>query len=210
MVRVHLSSPFKSTAVPLLIRDCGIFLTLFDFQPISAVYVVFFTVTDSDNSEERKDAVAWNIVLTVSFFAADKALAESTIHDFYSLLMKKHRKYVLPELLKVLKQTVSLSVPEILYHRRHQLVNDRLIAVLPLLPDCRKKLHYNKKAQAMLATIGVQSSEVSRLLELSKDTLSKNALVVNALFKIKQNRGLVVRISVQYCVSRKIRLTVVP
>ena len=41
----------------------------------------------------------------------------------------------------------------------------------------------------MLATIGVQSSEVSRLLELSKDTLSKNALVVNALFKIKQNRG---------------------
>ena len=55
------------SAVPLLIRDCGIFLTLFDFQPISAVYVVFFTVTDSDNSEERKDAVAWNIVLTVSF-----------------------------------------------------------------------------------------------------------------------------------------------
>ena len=144
------------------------------------------------------------------FFAADKALAESTIHDFYSLLMKKHRKYVLLELLKVLKQTVSLPVPGILYHRRHQLVNDRLIAVLPLLPDCRKKLHYNKKAQAMLATIGVQSSEVSRLLELSKDTLSKNALVVNALFKIKQNRGLVVRISVQYCVSRKIRLTVVP
>ena len=62
----------------------------------------------------------------------------------------------------------------------------------------------------MLATIGVQSSEVSRLLELSKYTLSKNALVVNALFKIKQNRGIVVRISVQYCVSRKIRLTVVP
>lgn len=41
----------------------------------------------------------------------------------------------------------------------------------------------------MLATVGVQPSEVSRLLELSKDTLSKNALVVNALFKIKQNRG---------------------
>ena len=120
MVRVHLSSPFKSTAVPLLIRGCGIFLTLFDFRSISAVYVTFFhgygRVTDSDKSEERKDAVACNIVLTVSFFAADKALAESTIHDFYSLLMKKHRKYVLPELLKVLKQTVSLSVPGIFYH----------------------------------------------------------------------------------------------
>ena len=61
----------------------------------------------------------------------------------------------------------------------------------------------------MLATIGVQPSEVSSLLELSKDSLSQNAPVVNVLFRIKQNRGIVVRISVQYCVSRKICLTVV-
>ena len=61
----------------------------------------------------------------------------------------------------------------------------------------------------MLATIGVQPSEVSSLLELSKDSLSQTDPVVNVLFRIKQNRGIVVRISVQYCVSRKICLTVV-
>ncbi len=41
----------------------------------------------------------------------------------------------------------------------------------------------------MLATIGVQPSEVSSLLELSKDSLSQTAPVVNVLFRIKQNRG---------------------
>ena len=49
----------------------------------------------------------------------------------------------------------------------------------------------------MLATIGVQPSEVSSLLELSKATVSQTAPAVNALFRIKQNRSFPVRISVR-------------
>lgn len=48
----------------------------------------------------------------------------------------------------------------------------------------------------MLATIGVQPSEVSRLLELSKDSLSQTAPVVNVLFRMKQKEAYAVRISV--------------
>ena len=48
----------------------------------------------------------------------------------------------------------------------------------------------------MLATIGIQTSEPSRLLELSKDSLSQTAPVVNVLFRMKQKEAFAVRISV--------------
>ena len=78
---------------------------------------------------------------------------------------------------------------KILYHRLNQPVNNRLITVFNIIAEENNSISIIKKAQAMLATIGVQPSEVSSLLELSKDSLSQTDPVVNVLFRIKQNRG---------------------
>ena len=64
-----------------------------------------------------------------------------------------------------------------------------MITVFNIIAEENNSISIIKKAQAMLATIGVQPSEVSSLLELSKDSLSQTAPVVNVLFRIKQNRG---------------------